>query len=130
MSLDLPDSDLFSSTLLTFPVITAGSAQKPGESRLDLAKRNLSILQSIIRDLSPVNPDAIVLMVANPVDVLTRYAQDHLGLPPSQVFGSGTYLDTLRLREAIAAKLNIAGVSVHALVLGEHGDSQVAVFSR
>jgi L-lactate dehydrogenase len=126
-------------------VITAGSAQKPGESRLDLVHRNIAILDSILKELRPLDPESIILVIANPVDVLTWYAQQHSGLPKNQVrrvielssglneslqvFGSGTYLDTTRLRVALGMKLQVADSSIHTFVLGEHGDSQFPAFS-
>ncbi|KAI8379412.1 lactate dehydrogenase B [Radiomyces spectabilis] len=105
-------------------VITAGANQKEGESRVQLVDRNYKILQSVIGGMQPIRKDAIIILVANPVDVLTHIAQKLSGLPQRQVFGSGTYLDSTRLRSMLADTLNVNATSVHAYVLGEHGDSQ------
>ncbi|KXS21913.1 lactate dehydrogenase B [Gonapodya prolifera JEL478] len=110
-------------------IITAGAKQKPGESRIELIARNNAILKSCISSMSPLNPHAIMLIVANPVDVLTALAQRLSGLPPQQVFGSGTFLDSERLRVYIADKLKVSETSVHAFALGEHGDSQFIAWS-
>ncbi|KAI8379411.1 lactate dehydrogenase B [Radiomyces spectabilis] len=105
-------------------VVTAGAGQRDGESRVQLVDRNYKILQSVIGGMQPIRKDAIMLLVANPVDVLTRIAQKLSGLPQNQVFGSGTYLDSTRLRTMLADTLHVNPSSVHAYVLGEHGDSQ------
>lgn len=110
-------------------VITAGANQKPGETRLDLVKRNVSILKSIIDPLMQVNREAILLIVSNPVDILTWAAQKLSGLPNSQVMGSGTVLDTGRLKYLLGEHLNVDSRSVHAVIVGEHGDSELAVWS-
>ncbi|CAO3592876.1 unnamed protein product [Absidia cylindrospora] len=105
-------------------VVTAGAKQKDGEPRTDLIGRNYKILESVIGGMQPIKPEAIMLLVSNPVDVLTQIAQKLSGLPQKQVFGSGTYLDSTRLRALISDVLNVSANSVHAYVLGEHGDSQ------
>lgn len=105
-------------------IITAGAKQNPGETRLDLVDRNYKILKSILGGMQPIRKDAVLLLVANPVDVLTHFAQDLSGLPRNQVLGSGTLLDSVRLRSQIANRLGVADSSVNAHVLGEHGDSQ------
>ncbi|CAO3610510.1 unnamed protein product [Cunninghamella echinulata] len=105
-------------------VITAGAKQKEGEPRTDLVGRNYKILESIIGEMKPINPNAIMLLISNPVDVLTQIAQKLSGLPQNQVFGSGTYLDSTRLRTLISNVLHVNAKAVHAYVLGEHGDSQ------
>ncbi len=110
-------------------IIAAGARQQRGQSRIELLEINKKIIQSILSQIKPVNPNAIVIMVTNPVDILTGIAQDTLGLPRNQVFGSGTFLDMQRLHGLIAHKLNIAEQSVHAYILGEHGDSQVVIWS-
>jgi L-lactate dehydrogenase len=111
-------------------VITAGAAQKPGETRLDLLKKNASIMQSVIEGIKPfIEKDTIVLVVSNPVDILTYFAYKKLGLPAAQVIGSGTVLDTSRLKTAISEDTHIDPRSIHTLVVGEHGDSEVAVWS-
>jgi L-lactate dehydrogenase len=111
-------------------IMAAGAKQKKGESRTDLIGRNKSILESAINDMKPLASNAILLVVANPVDVLTFFAQRYAELPAAQVFGSGTFLDTARLRGLLAAKAGVAASAVDAYVLGEHGESQVVAWSR
>jgi len=110
-------------------VITAGAKQKPGESRVQLINRNNSILKSVCDSMKPMNPNCILLVVANPVDVLAYYALRYSGLPAAQVIGSGTSLDTDRLRRVLADEYRVQPDSVHAYVLGEHGDSQLVAWS-
>ncbi|KAJ4370590.1 hypothetical protein N0V83_005111 [Neocucurbitaria cava] len=105
-------------------VITAGAKQKTGESRLSLLSRNLNILESIFSSMAPISPHTILLLVANPVDILTYFARRLSGLPESQVLGTGTSLDSARLRGILAEKAEVAPSSIDAYVLGEHGDSQ------
>jgi len=110
-------------------VITAGANQKPGETRLDLVKKNTAIMKSIIDPLIQVNREAILLIVSNPVDILTWAAQKLSGLPNWQVMGSGTVLDTARLKYLLGTHLKVDPRSVHAFIVGEHGDSELAVWS-
>ncbi|KAH7401902.1 l-lactate dehydrogenase-like protein [Phaeosphaeria sp. MPI-PUGE-AT-0046c] len=110
-------------------VVTAGAKQKPGESRLGLLNRNLRILKSICDGMKPINQHSILLLVANPVDVLTFFAQRMSGLPPAQALGTGTSLDSARLRGALAERAEVAPNSIDAYVLGEHGDSQFIAWS-
>lgn len=110
-------------------VITAGSAQRPGETRLDLASRNVQILSGIVSQIVEHNPNGIILVASNPVDVLTYAAVKLSGLPSSRVFGSGTVLDTARFRYLISEQFNVDPRSVHAYIIGEHGDSEVPVWS-
>ena len=110
-------------------VISAGANQKPGETRLDLVKKNVAILRSIIPQITAVNREAILLVVSNPVDILTWAAQKISGLPPQQVIGSGTVLDTARLKYLLGEHLRVDSRSVHAVIVGEHGDSELAVWS-
>ncbi|GAB7327442.1 hypothetical protein MBLNU13_g11302t2 [Cladosporium sp. NU13] len=110
-------------------IVTAGAKQKKGESRTDLIDRNRHILRSVINDMKPLKKSAILLLVANPVDILTYFALEFSGLPKQHVIGSGTYLDSARLRGAIAAKAGVAASSIDAYVLGEHGESQVVAWS-
>jgi L-lactate dehydrogenase len=110
-------------------VIAAGAKQKKGESRTDLIGRNKAILESAIGDMKPFREDTVVLLVANPVDVLTYFAQQYSGLPKSQVIGSGTFLDSARLRGILASKAEVAASSIDAYVLGEHGESQFVAWS-
>lgn len=109
-------------------VITAGAKQKPGESRLGLLNRNLRILAAICDDMRPISPHAVLLLVANPVDVLTYFAQRMSGLPAGQVLGTGTSLDSARLRGVLAERAEVAPNSIDAYVLGEHGDGQFVSF--
>lgn len=110
-------------------VITAGLAQKPGETRLDLVKKNSVILKSILKSIGKFKPTAIILMIANPVDILTYLAQEWSGLPKNQVFGSGTGLDTARLRTDLGHFLKISPKSIDGYVMGEHGDSEFVAWS-
>ena len=110
-------------------VITAGAKQKPGQSRLDLAETNIHMCRKLIPALLDVAPDAVFLLVTNPVDVLTYAALKFSGLPASRVFGSGTVLDSSRLRLLIAQRCGVAVQSVHAYIAGEHGDSEIPLWS-
>ena len=110
-------------------VLTAGAKQKMGQSRMDLAAMNVELCRSLIPKLLKVAPDAVLLMVTNPVDVITYVAQKLSGLPTNQVFGSGTVLDSSRFRFLIAQRLKVAVQSVHATITGEHGDSEIPLWS-
>jgi L-lactate dehydrogenase len=112
-------------------IITAGAKQRPGEPRTNLVKRNAVILKSILDALFPLKSDTVVLLVSNPVDILTALAQKWClpYIPREQVIGSGTYLDTQRFRVALAKRFHIGVKSIHAYVIGEHGDSQVFAHS-
>ncbi|MBC8350868.1 MAG: lactate/malate dehydrogenase family protein [Planctomycetes bacterium] len=119
----VPDSDVI--------CITAGLRRKPDESRLDLINRNTDLFMSILDSVKGVGTkqDAIVFVVSNPVDILTYVAADRLGLPQTQVIGLGTQLDTIRFRSLIAQKLGTQPTQTSALILGEHGDSMVPIWS-
>ncbi|KKQ27058.1 MAG: L-lactate dehydrogenase [Candidatus Magasanikbacteria bacterium GW2011_GWC2_37_14] len=110
-------------------VITAGLAQKPGETRLDLVKKNATILKSILKQIGKIKSTSIILMIANPVDILTYLAQEWSGLPKNQVFGSGTTLDTARLKTELSHLLKISSHNIHGFVMGEHGDSEFVAWS-
>lgn len=111
-------------------VITAGAAQKPGETRLDLLNKNAGIFNTIIDSIKPhLGPDTIVLVVSNPVDILTYFTYKKLNISSARVMGSGTVLDTSRLKTAIANDTKIDPRSIHTMIVGEHGDSEVAVWS-
>ena len=110
-------------------IITAGANQKPGETRLDLVQKNAGIFKSIIPQITATDFDGIILVIANPVDILTYVALKLSGMPETQVIGSGTVLDTARLRYALGEKLKVDSRSVHSFVIGEHGDSEIAVWS-
>lgn len=110
-------------------IIAAGVGQKPGESRLDLLARNASVFADVVGQIRTHAPDAILLVATNPVDVMTEITTRLSGLPPGRVIGSGTILDTARFRSLLGQHLGIAPQSVHAYVLGEHGDSEVLGWS-
>ena len=110
-------------------VVTAGAAQKPGETRLDLTKRNVAIFREIIPQVCQYAPDAILLIVSNPVDVLTYAALKFSGYPSHRVIGSGTTLDSARFRFLLSQHCGVDPRNVHAYIIGEHGDSEVAVWS-
>ncbi|MBQ2284718.1 MAG: L-lactate dehydrogenase [Clostridia bacterium] len=110
-------------------IITSGIARKPGQSRLELAQINVNILKSITENIVKYAPDAIYIIVSNPVDVMTYAFAKFSGLPENQIIGSGTLLDTARLRAKIADNYSINPQNVHALVLGEHGDSSFVPWS-
>ena len=110
-------------------VIAAGANQKPGETRLDLLSRNLSIFDGIVEGIVRYNREAIILVVTNPVDLLTYYTWKRSGLPAARVIGSGTVLDTARLKSMIGQRLSVDPRNVHSFIIGEHGDSEVPVFS-
>jgi L-lactate dehydrogenase len=108
-------------------VIAAGAAQKPGETRLDLVKKNAAIFEQIVPAASA--GEGLLLVATNPVDVLTYAALRYSGLPPHRVLGSGTVLDTARFRYLLSRHFNVDAHNVHAYIIGEHGDSEVPVWS-
>jgi L-lactate dehydrogenase len=110
-------------------VLTAGVSQKPGETRLELLDRNAAVFKAIIPPILEAEPNAILLVATNPVDVMTQVASRIAGIGRQRVFGTGTILDTARFRALLGAHLGISPKSVHAFVLGEHGDSEVLVWS-
>lgn len=110
-------------------VVTAGAAQKPGETRLDLVQRNTAIFRSIIPEIVKYNPDGLILIATNPVDILTYVSWKLSGLPKKRVIGSGTILDTARFRYLLSEHFDVDPRSVHAYIVGEHGDSEVPVWS-
>ena len=110
-------------------VITAGAAQKPGESRLDLTRRNADIMSEIVPAVCEYAKEAVLIIVSNPVDVLTYAAYKFSGLPQNRVLGSGTTLDSSRFRYLLSQHLGIDPRNVHAYIIGEHGDSEVPVWS-
>ena len=118
---DLADASLI--------VVTAGAGQKPGETRLDLVKKNVAIFRSIIPSITRYNKEAILLIVANPVDILTYAAAKLSGFPENRVFGTGTVLDTARLKYLLGEHLQVDSRAVHAFILGEHGDSEIVAWS-
>jgi len=110
-------------------VIAAGSGQKQGETRLDLLARNAAIFREIVPQVVRHNPDGIILIATNPVDILTHISLDVSALPPSRVIGSGTILDTSRFRFLLGQYYGVDAQSVHAYIVGEHGDSEIPVWS-
>ena len=110
-------------------VIAAGANQRPGESRLDLVKRNAAIFRGIVPTVARHNPDGILLIATNPVDALTHASLKLSGLPKERVIGSGTILDTARFRQLLSRHFNVDARSIHAFIVGEHGDSEVPVWS-
>ena len=110
-------------------VITAGVNQKPGETRLELIQRNAVILKSIVAQIKQRDFQGILLIVSNPVDVLTYVARELSGYPRNRVIGSGTVLDTARLKQLLGEELAVDSRNVHAFIVGEHGDSELAVWS-
>ena len=140
-ALDLSDALAFSETSkITYShqvssqqsdiiIISAGAPQMLGQSRIELMETNGKIVTTIIEDLKPINKNTIIIVVTNPVDIMTLYVQQIAGLPQGQVFGTGTFLDSQRMKGLLAQKLNIAEQSIHAYVLGEHGDSQFPLWS-
>lgn len=110
-------------------IITAGANQKPGETRLDLVHKNVEIYKSIIPEIAKRNKEAILLIVSNPVDIMTYVALKLSGYPKQRVIGSGTVLDTARLKYHLGRHLKVDSRSIHAFIIGEHGDSELALWS-
>jgi L-lactate dehydrogenase len=110
-------------------ILSAGVSQQPGETRLALLARNAAVFRSVVGGVMQAAPDAILLVATNPVDIMTDVATRLSGLPPERVIGSGTILDTARFRSLLGTHLGISPHSVHAYVLGEHGDSEVLAWS-
>lgn len=110
-------------------VITAGAKQQPGQTRLELAGVNVRILEAMLPQLLGLSPNAVFILVTNPCDVLTAIAERITDLPPGRVFGSGTVLDSARLRWLVAESAGVAPQSVHALIVGEHGDTEFPLWS-
>ncbi|HEY0321319.1 MAG TPA: L-lactate dehydrogenase [Pyrinomonadaceae bacterium] len=110
-------------------VIAAGVSSHPGETRLDLLGRNVVVVRDCVAKLMAENFNGVILMTTNPVDVLAQVAQEESGLPVGRVLGSGTVLDSARLRSILGAALGVEARSIHAYIIGEHGDSEVAAWS-
>ncbi|AUG55501.1 L-lactate dehydrogenase [Thalassospira marina] len=111
-------------------ILAAGVSQKPGETRLELLGRNAAVFREVVGEVLRVAPDAILLIASNPVDIMTQITARLSGLPAERVIGSGTILDTARFRSLLGRHLQISPQSVHAYVLGEHGDSEVLAWSN
>lgn len=111
-------------------IVTAGASQKPGESRLDLVGRNVAIFKGLIADVVKYCPQATLLIVSNPVDIMTYVALKLSGFPAARVIGSGTVLDSARFRTLLAEQMGIDPRSVHAYIIGEHGDTEVPIWSK
>lgn len=118
---DTHDSDIV--------IITAGLPQRPGETRIDLVNRNIEIYKDMIPKIVKYNPDAILLVVSNPVDILSYVTYKLSGFPANRVFGSGTVLDTARFQATLSSKFKIDARDIHANIIGEHGDSEIATWS-
>lgn len=118
---DTQDSDII--------IITAGAASKPGETRLNLINRNLAILKSIVPEVVKYSPKSILLVVSNPVDILTYLTYKLSGFPAERVIGSGTVLDTSRLRYMLGKHFDVDVRNIHTYIMGEHGDSEIAAWS-
>jgi L-lactate dehydrogenase len=110
-------------------IITAGVPQRPGESRVDLLRRNVAIFETITNEVLKHNKDGILLIASNPVDIMSYFTWKKSGWPSQRIIGSGTLLDSARLRYLIGNKLNLDSRSVHAHIIGEHGDSELALWS-
>src|SRR4051794_23769022 len=110
-------------------VVTAGAAQQPGETRLQLLERNTAILRAIVPQIVRHNPTGVILLASNPVDLMTHLAVEISGLPAARVFGSGTILDTARFRYLLGEHYGVDSRSVHSYIVGEHGDSEVPLWS-
>lgn len=110
-------------------IITAGLAQKQGETRIDLVNRNIEIYKTLIPNIVKYNPNAILLVVSNPVDILSKITYELSGFPKERVIGSGTVLDTARFQSILADKFNVDARNIHANIIGEHGDSEIATWS-
>lgn len=111
-------------------VITAGANQKPGETRLDLASKNAKIMQGIVKEIMASGFDGILVIASNPVDVMTHVAYEASGLPKERVIGSGTILDTARFRYLLSDYFQVDSRNVHAYIVGEHGDSELPIWSH
>ncbi len=110
-------------------IIAAGQRQKPNQERIKLYESNKKVIKSIVDSLGTLRKETLIIMVTNPLDLLTLYAQQIIDLPRTQIFGTGTFLDTQRLRDILSKKLDIGSSSIHAYILGEHGDTQFAAWS-
>lgn len=128
-AMDIREGDYEDIADASVVIITAGANQKPGETRLDLVQKNAAIMRSIIREVKRVKCEGILLIVSNPVDILTQVALEESGFPKERVIGSGTVLDTARLKYLVSEKLKVDSRNVHAFIVGEHGDSELAVWS-
>ncbi len=118
---DIKDSDII--------IITAGAAQKPGETRLDLVNKNFNIFKTIIPEIIKHSPNSILLVVSNPVDILTYITYKLSGFPKERVIGSGTVLDTSRFKYLLSEHFDIDARNIHTYIMGEHGDSEIATWS-
>ncbi|HEX5688700.1 MAG TPA: L-lactate dehydrogenase, partial [Roseiflexaceae bacterium] len=110
-------------------VITAGANQRPGETRLDLLQRNAGVFRDIVPQVVAASPDAVIVIATNPVDILTSISAEIAGLPEGRVIGSGTILDTARFRYLLGEHYQVDSRSVHAYIVGEHGDTELALWS-
>lgn len=118
---DTKDSDLI--------IITAGIGPKPGETRLDILNKNIPIFKDIVPKLASYSPDSVILVVSNPVDILTYVTYKYSGFPAHRVIGSGTVLDTSRFKSILSKQFDVDARNIHAYIIGEHGDSEIATWS-
>lgn len=126
---DLYSGDYKDTSNSDIVIITAGAAQKPGETRLDLVNRNYTIFKSIIPEVVKYSPNSILLIVSNPVDILSYIAYKLSGFPKERIIGSGTVLDTSRFKYLLSQHFNVDARNIHTYVIGEHGDSEIATWS-
>ena len=126
---DIHDGDIDAVADSNIVIVTVGAARKPGQSRIDLAQGNVNIIKSLMPQVVRIAPDAVYVVVSNPVDVLTYALIRSTGLPPSQVMGTGTMLDSSRLRAKLAKHVGLNPQNIHAYVFGEHGDSSLIPWS-
>ncbi len=126
---DITGGDLSACRGMDVVVVTAGSKRRPGELRTDLVRRNIAMCREIAPPLAAANPDAVFVVVSNPVDLLTLFFLEHSALPPSRIMGSGTLLDTSRLRHLLSRHFAVDPRSVHAYIIGEHGEGSVPYWS-
>ena len=128
-AMDIREGDYEDIADASVVIITAGANQKPGETRLDLVQKNAAMMRWMIGEVKGVKCEGILLIVSNPVDILTQVALEESGFPKERVIGSGTVLDTARLKYLVSEKLKVDSRNVHAFIVGEHGDSELAVWS-
>ena len=128
-SVDIKSGDYADTKDSDIVIITAGVGPKPGETRLDIINKNLKIFQSIVPEVVKYSPNSILLVVSNPVDILTYITYKLSGFPKERVIGSGTVLDTSRLKYMLSEHFDIDARNVHTYIIGEHGDSEITAWS-
>lgn len=128
-AVDITSGDYKDTANSDIVIITAGIGQKPGETRLDIINKNLSVFKQIVPEVVKYSPNSILLVVSNPVDILTYITYKLSGLPKNKVIGSGTVLDTSRLKYMLSEHFDIDARNVHTYIIGEHGDSEITAWS-